>query len=815
MTVYRKGEYVWGYSPSQEEMKTKKTFYTMQSQITSPLNNPSADYVFYERPIRSVDVSGWATVEPSDGTLNEIWVNGVKLANPASLFAWSEPEKRYNFTIPVPVQNGRNIVDVTLFSGPPLTCEECYGCAVSNHHFYIEFQGAKQYPSILVLRDEAMQPAGDTMKLDTSKFHIQVTDRNGNQNGKSPDLVTVWIKNFDNSDSISVILNETGDSTGIFVTSSPISVVDRMPEESGAGQIAMNGGDRVRIWYIDPTDSTDSSEAYITSRATFPRAVRGWLKDVNGDGSVDHMVVEYTIAVKVNPDSISVNFPSSGTTIMTRNSVDMMNIEGSRVTVGFAQPLANGITGFTSALYGSGMSYLTSGGLVRRSVFEVYDSVGPVLNDQAVVSERGAPGDDTVEITLSEFVKNTGLAGEELFLRRGGIDHPVTVIRILSENPEQYSMTVLCNVGETSFTAGDSLRFNSAGQVSDFAGNGPHPENRAVPVRIKAALPRIIDASYLDTNADGIIDLVRMEFSKDIDLELVDIGIEWNRQKIVTVDSLCTFVPGSSVQMTIAIGESFTNNIVGTGAAVRCAMVASGNSADTIFTEVNDGAAPVIDSAWFNLYSGELTGAPVIDTLRIAFSETTDSESVKTITVFGLMNGRQIPYTFYVDSCRMLTLRDYLFYGRIEGVEFPRTGDLIWLHPTSSVSDAGGNIQQSIDNRRAPVIVSFEVVKPGSIKKFVYPNPFNPDKGPVMIRLAPPVGLRFPVEIDSSAWMVFYDKVGNKITDKIHSVLNGTDAVLYWNGINKKGRKVGEGTYLCYLYFLGEKEKVPIGVIRE
>ena len=26
ITVYRKNEYIWGYSPSQEEMKTKKTY---------------------------------------------------------------------------------------------------------------------------------------------------------------------------------------------------------------------------------------------------------------------------------------------------------------------------------------------------------------------------------------------------------------------------------------------------------------------------------------------------------------------------------------------------------------------------------------------------------------------------------------------------------------------------------------------------------------------------------------------------------------------------------------------------------------------
>ncbi|MCX7725847.1 MAG: glycoside hydrolase family 9 protein, partial [Chitinispirillaceae bacterium] len=116
ITVYRKGEYVWGYSPSMEETKKKKNYYTIVSQVTSPLNNPSADYVFLEGQSRTVNVSGWATVSPEDGTLNEIWVNGVKQNNIQSLVKWNDKNKRYEFTIPVPVRNGRNNVDITLFA---------------------------------------------------------------------------------------------------------------------------------------------------------------------------------------------------------------------------------------------------------------------------------------------------------------------------------------------------------------------------------------------------------------------------------------------------------------------------------------------------------------------------------------------------------------------------------------------------------------------------------------------------------------------------------------------------------------------------
>ena len=815
VTIYRKGEYVWGYSPSREELKTKKTHYSMVSQVTSPLNNPSADYVFYERPIRLVDVSGWATVEPIDGTLNEIWINGVKQTNAQSLFTWNESLSRYDFTVPVPVQNGRNNVDITLFSGPPATCEECYGCAVSNHSFFIEFQGAKQYPSLLVLRDDLWQPISDTVKLDTTRFHIIVTDRNGNQNSKTVDMVTVWIKNFDNGDSIAVVLVETGDSTGVFQTQQPVAVVDKMPDQTGPVQIAMNGGDRVRIWYIDPTDETDSSEAYITSKATFPLARLGWLKDTDGDGAADLLTVQYNTALKANVDSIKIGFPAAANVISVQPSTATMTFSGNIVSAEFAPPLQTGCTGFSTSLYGSGTSYLTSSGIVKATTFQLNDSIGPVLTGSATVMERLMPGYDTLTFTISERIRIENLQGNALYLRRAGADHELTTIGIMSETSGAY--TVLCDAHGMQFSAGDSLRFNSTSAPSDLSGNLPHVNNRPVPVLIKAIPARIDWAYYQDTDFNGSIDLVTMGFSKPVTSDRLTISFSWNKQDaaIVPGNSIVA-VPGSTTAIMVAVSGGVTNNEIITAGSMDCSVLNSDYPQDTVFFDaIADSAAPVIHTAQFSLFNGN-AAINAIDTLRIVFSETVLPDSVDSIHAFNLFAMETgLPYTFSVKGRRMINQQEYLFYGSSVGVEYPQAGDSIWLQPESRVTDFRGNVQQSPLNRRVAVWVGSPDISMAMFKIPRGPNPFTP--GPnsfFQIRMIP--DSRLPIALDStSARAIIFDKVGNNIKELTSTpVMASTQPYfeLKWDGTNRRGRIVGDGTYLLYLYFNEFKEPIYVGV---
>ncbi|MCX7725846.1 MAG: hypothetical protein N2053_03240, partial [Chitinispirillaceae bacterium] len=686
-------------------------------------------------------------------------------------------------------------------------------CAVSNHSFYIEYVGAKQYPSMLVLKDQNMQPLGDTVKIDTTVFHIIVTDKNGNAKGKAKDAITVFVKNLDNGDSLTVNLIETGDSTGVFQTEIPISVVDRQPQETQGSQIAMNGGDKVRIWYLDPTDETDSSEAFIFSKANFPVAKRGYLKDTDGNGSIDLLVIEYTINLKENIDSVKINFPNSSSIHTAKKGVDNISYQGNIVNVIFSQSLENGITGFSSALYTKGKSFLTYNNSVKSSDFPVYDSAGPVLNNQAVVNEREGDGRDTVTVILSESIELGSFKGEALLLIREGRSYPVNVINVLSNDPVTNLMTIICDLKGMKFTNGDSLKLNPEGEVRDFSGNKPHLQNRTVPVIIKMAPPRITYAYYLDSDFNGRIDLVKMGFNKPVKLEQLDIRLQWNRGDFIEVDGASiSFVENSTTEILISINSKITGEEIATSGEMIGAAALKGLSADTSYTTIADSAAPVIYAARFFLSATISENEKAVDTLRVIFSEPVTTESIKKMTAFNLLRPENgIYYTFNVSGSQVVTQKEFIFFGTTSGVDYPQSGDSIWIQPEAKLSDFKGNIQLSERNRKVQVLVGEVFFSIKNIVKKVYPNPFNPfTNESVVIQLIPEKS-RFPIKIDTLAVAVIYDKVGNVVA-KLNSKPLSDGAEIKWNGTNRKGRIVGDGTYLCFLYFKGERERIFIGV---
>lgn len=814
VTIYRKNEYVWGYSPSQEEQKTKKTQYAMTSQVTSPLINPTADYVFYKQTQRSVDVSGWFTIEPTDGALNDIWVNGVRQQNISSLFHWSEVDKRFNFTIPVPVQNGKNNVDITLFVGAGATCEECYGCAVSNHSFYLEFQGAKQYPSTLLLKDTSMNPVEDTAKIDTTSFYIVVSDPNGNQDGAQKDTLYATVTNPGLADSIRVLLFETGDSTGIFQSLSLIAVVDKQAVQTGPSEIAMSGGDKIWITYIDPTDPTDFAEVVLASRADFPVANTGALYDDNGDGMVDKMVVNYTIALKTEPDSISFHFPSATDKYTAKNGMDLFSVQGTQVTVTLNGPLPVGITGFTSSKTVLAKSYLLYSGKTKTTAFILADSIGPVLTGQAVLFEKTATGNDTMMVTFSEAVPVSAIKDSVLLLRRAGVDFPVKVISIMSTVPGTYTMKIIADAFGVTIASGDSLWLNPNSLLTDLSGNRAHPQNRAVPVVLKVSVPRVTYAYYQDTDFNGIIDQITVGFSKTVAADQLTCSFTWNPNKSGVVDnSKVSMVPGSSSAILLAIDTLLTGSAIKTGGVLYATIVHRDFPGDTIFADVADSAAPVIAAARF--LPNRLITTTGTDTLVINFSEPVPS--VTGIEAFNLQGVTGGVYSFSVSANRYSNGQEYRFIGFMQGVAYPDKGDSIWLQPRSKLADNRGTIQNAEKNRHAPLVVG---KMPYSVDILIGPNPFDPFLEKVTVTIK--TNARVATRVDSVVQVTVYDAVGNTVQvlfperNVDGSLRWGVDGCLFliWNGENRQGRKVGNGTYLFFIKADGVAEKRYIGVKR-
>ena len=834
ITVYRKGEYVWGYSPSKKELETKKTHFELTTQVTSPINNPTADYYLYEGTAKTVSVRGYAKVTPVDGMINDIWVNGVRLPDPSSYVKWNDAKQNYDFTVPVPVRNGRNQADITLFAGPSSDCEECFGCAVSNHSFYIEAPFIQQYPSQLSLKNDKMQPLGDTVKIDTSVFHIIVTDRNGNRNAKGIDTLYVSVINPELGDSIRVMLLETGDSTNTFQTVSTISVVSLTPSQSGKNQISMTGGDKVWVKYIDPTDSTDSSEAYIISKADFPVAKRGWIKDTDGDGAVDQMVVEYSIKVKDLPDSLSLAFPLASTVRMLKPSSDEFKLfDSTHLTINLKPELMAGVTGFQSAAQKQGKSYLTHQNSVKTSTFIVADSVGPVLVGNAVLSERveeDTDGDkiDTLVIRLSELVHMQLIEGDNLLLRKDGKDYPLAIQRVFNAVQDSCIFTVVVK-GKESIGLGDSIGLNSEGVMTDFAANHPHPKNPRVPVSVKAAASKLDFAYYKDTDRDGTIDLIIAEFLKEVRKEDLSFSFTWRGQSEKSPDAdLLDYADESKKKIAIDISGLIKDTV--TGGVMRLTVKHADFPTSSMSCDVKDSAAPVIIFAEFVSAEDTTDGKP--DTLTVYFSEdVSDIDDDEPFKLYNIETGKQYSFTINTPGNNMGSTHRFTVKS-INGIEFPGDKDSIWINGDASVSDEYGNRVTTSDNRHAPLKVKpadFTIVvdkgpNPLVINKSVFqddgsiPKEINGKPG-IVVRVKAIAKVVTRVKMHGN--IEIYDALGNLVfKDESRKSRNSSSNIyFFWNGMNRKGRYVAEGTYHAILRVYredGQKSisKFNIGVKR-
>jgi hypothetical protein len=402
ITVYRKGQFVWGYSPSVMEQATKIANYKMDVKITSPLNNPPEDYKKLDQASSTATVKGTLTITDA-GKLTDVWVNGVRVADVAQVAVYDAKANAWNLNVPVKLKPGPNEVDLTFFGGADPACQGCVGCAFVNRHFYLEYNKANAFPSALTLLTPAGEPVPPLAVIGQTQFIVEVQDKNGDLTANA-DVLQVLVANPNQRDSLRVTLTETGPKTGVFRSTVPVQALDIAPAASGAGQIAMAEGDSVWVTYSDPTDPDDSASAFLYTPATFPQPVSGYFLDADGDGAVDKAVVIYSKPLQAVPDSLQLWFPALAAQKTYAAGAGGFAFQGTRVDAVLNPPFAAGTTGFAGENRNSGRSFLTHEGKPRTSAFTLADSAGPVLT-RAVLAPASAPGaPDTLTVTFSEAI---------------------------------------------------------------------------------------------------------------------------------------------------------------------------------------------------------------------------------------------------------------------------------------------------------------------------------------------------------------------------------------------------------------------------
>ncbi|MDB5106194.1 MAG: hypothetical protein JWP91_3883 [Fibrobacteres bacterium] len=207
----------------------------------------------------------------------------------------------------------------------------------------------------------------------------------------------------------------------------------------------------------------------------------------NGFASVDRVEIRFRQDLKRAPDSVGIAWPAKGGNTRTlKSGITLDPADPRHVTLALSEPFPAGL----SSGIGSGTVYTfdpaTPDIPVQAGEFTAADSVGSLL-DSAKVQEKTGPGGDTLFVAFNEKMDAAGLNGASLILIPQNGSAPVTLaILSASELAAGKGFRVaLADLGAQAPVAGDSLRINGAGPLTDALGNHAHAANRPVVLRLK------------------------------------------------------------------------------------------------------------------------------------------------------------------------------------------------------------------------------------------------------------------------------------------------------------------------------------------
>jgi len=538
----------------------------------------------------------------------------------------------------------------------------------------------------------------------------------------------------------------------------------------------------------------------------------------NGRGAVDRVEIYFSDTLQSVPDSLLLSWPSMVDNKMVVNGIALDPIDKKHVTVRMTEPFPENITrqnGDTRL----GRCYFHDSTFVPVAQitvpFFIADSVGPLIKS-AVLIERIEPGNDTLLLTFTEKLKDTSLAGNTLTLFKKGTRIDLAVISTLVRGDT--TIFIVGDYKENAPGAIDSLALNALGAVSDVYGNHAHPANRPVPFTLRKVPGKVVSAYYLDFNADGLVDRATLKFNKPVALADFTVMFAWRFPKTLPLDASRFMYGVDSTEVNVNLTGAFSGQQQLTSGVMQSYVEYAANGEGYAML-VNDSAAPVLTSAAYHPGIAQ-SGIKPFDTLVCTFSEPV--YSVEGMTPFWFSPGGSLAATTYLMQLEVLKNEGSKWFFRVKeilGVDFPATGDSVWIHTEYNVSDSLHNIQMNPGNHRVPLIISIVPIT-YSIK--VGPNPLRLSQGDVGTVISVEPSVRQAQFVKYSVDIVLYDAVGNVVIKKHFDSWNSLSAGVSftWNGCNTKGRMVGGGTYLAHvavhdiLRGRTEREMFKIGVVR-
>ena len=343
--------------------------------------------------------------------------------------------------------------------------------------------------------------------------------------------------------------------------------------------------------------------------------------------------------------------------------------------------------------------------------------------------------------------------------------------------------------------------------------------------------PDIVSAIYQDLDANGMVDNVRITFNKGVVLENMKMQFKWNDKMGLPADQTNYTMGTDNTIVDVNISTLFNVSDLKdkTSGNMNVTVMFNDYVANNIKNaSAVDGAAPVLTVLEYH-FGEYLETTSAADTLYARFSEAI--ASIPAVDQPFLFNGPQgRSYEIRVENATIRTTT-YIFIVKSSTAEPPPgDGDSAWINTASevvqtNVIDLNNNVQKNPINKRVPVVIKRPFLH---IKILVGPNPFNPKNGPDASQRKVTVSIkaRTKVAVKTDYWVSasIYDKVGNvvkKIPDGNESdhlgqkvvnneIVTPDSCTVSWDGTNRQGRIVGNGTYLAILNIKYKSEGVDL-----
>jgi len=545
VTVYRKNEFISGYSPSYSEMSTKRANYEMTVTYEAPFNVPNGTYLDLDAGSSTFFAKGHATIT-ENGSVTDIWVNGSKVALTPEIASYDLDSNHWDLNIPVKMAIGGNTVDITVFAGPDNSCETCQengGCAFDNRNYYINFSKGKLSASSLTITDTntgnaVVSPATPGQTI----FHIQVRDADKLPN-KVPTL-SVYVINVRKKDTTTVELKLVGDK---YVSSTPVTAVAKDPSSTTGNEIAFFGGDTILVQYVDPEDAEDVSYQTFFAEPTSPSLVSATAKDSNCDNIMDAIDLVFSQAFddgdKMDSLWVSIKDPitQASDSFFVTNEKPIAKL--STISISIPPRATIPRTGSPRGLL---TAYIMPNGAKYRelSSVSITDGMYPQLIGVSLL-ENPEPRStqDTIKVSFNEPIILANKKTWPLAILNGSNSVSTTGITIVGEattedNGRSWLYVVEGNTNGTVIDSGFTTSVLPTFTIMDLGGNRLDPAGPcATPVPIvEVPKPVPVDlAEMRDQDGDGSADQLYLEFAR----------------KLRTKDMLDSFVVkwGSPVQL--------------------------------------------------------------------------------------------------------------------------------------------------------------------------------------------------------------------------------------------------------------------------